>query len=117
MNSTASEPRYAIRSQPTGPASSSDSCRRGRRQRYLATAASSNPGRLALDLRPGLDPLRVVHADVPAIVAALLGRRRPVGHLVEVGLVVGVEDLAVVLVLGQRAGLRISRSLPEQLGP
>src|SRR4051812_30498844 len=112
MNRTASDPRYAISSQPTGPASSSDSCTRGRRQRNLATAASES----ALDLRPGLDPLRVVHADVPAVVAALLPRRVPVGHLVEVGLVVGVEDLAVILVGGQRAGLRVRRGLTEPLG-
>src|SRR3954471_24039349 len=125
MNRTASDPRYAIRSQPTGPASSSDSCTRGRRQRNLATADKeclaaqrAPPAACAstLDLRPGLDPLRVVHADVPAVVAALLPRRVPVGHLVEVGLVVGVEDLAVILVGGQRAGLRVRRGLTEPLG-
>src|SRR6185503_7126268 len=112
---TASDPRYAIRSQPTGPASSSDSCRRGRRQRYLATAASSTQGCSALDLRPGLHPLRVVHADVAAVVAAVLRRSRPVGHLVEVGLVVREVGLAVIRVRGQVTGLGVGRSLAVPL--
>src|SRR3954465_16008199 len=103
MNRTASEPRYAIRSQPTAPPSSRDTCTRGRRHRNLAMPAKeclaaqrARPAACAsaLDLRPGLDPLGVVLAHVSAIVAALLPRRVPVGHLVEEGLVVGVVGLA-----------------------
>src|SRR5688572_26292279 len=72
--------------------------------------------RSALDLRPGLDPLGVVLADRPAIVAALLRRRRPVGDLAEVLLIAGVEDLAVILVRGLRTGLLVGGRLAEVLG-
>src|SRR5690349_12718360 len=49
--------------------------------------------RLALDLGPGLRPGRVVLADVAARVAAVPGRRGPVGDLIRVGGVGGVVGL------------------------
>src|SRR3954447_1928918 len=61
----------------------------------------------ALDLRPGLRPLRVVDTDVAATVQAVCRRRRPVGDLVGERLVVRVEGGAVVLVGGVRARLRL----------
>src|SRR3954447_23989949 len=106
MKRTTSEPRYATASQPRGPLSSSPSWTRRRAFRVPP---------LSLDLGPGLDPGRVVLAHRPAGVAALRARRRPVGDLGEVGLVVGVEGLAEVLVRGLRARLRVGGRLAEPL--
>src|SRR3954453_3641959 len=93
-------------SQPSGPASSSDSCvflRPWRRSAVVRPADLPGAGAgtalsaSALDVRPGLDPLGVVRAGVAAAVAAILDRRRPEGHAREVRLTSLVEDLAVVL--------------------
>src|SRR5947199_9680773 len=105
-------------SQPSGAASSSATWIPGRpRSRSPATWTGDlrRDGTVAvvraspLDLGPGLDPVRVVLAGGAAAVAALLDRGRPVGDLREVGLVVGVERLAVLLVGGQGARLRSGR--------
>src|SRR5918996_2240966 len=109
-------------SQPSGPESSSDSCSRRRPCRRSAslrptdlpgTGAGTAVRASALDVRPGLDPLRVVGALVAAAVAARLDRRRPEGDPREVRLVALVEDLAVVLRRGVRARRAVGRGLPE----
>ena len=91
------------------------------RQQQTRAAAGAGPCSdelsSALDLRPRLDPFGVVLADRPAVVTALLARRRPVRDLVEVVLVVGVEDLAVVLDRGLRARLLRSTAPPRTTPP
>src|SRR6478609_9742941 len=98
-------------SQPIGPASSRPICVRRlpcRRSESLrladlpGTDAGTAVRASALDVGPGLDPLRVVGARVAAAVAAALDGRRPERDLREVGRVALVEDLAVVLRRGVR---------------
>src|SRR4051795_5579681 len=124
MNSTAREPREATSGHPSGPASSSDSCVRFLPCRRSADLRPTDlPGLgagtalsvSALDVRPGLDPLRVVHALVAAAVAARRDRRGPEGDVVEVRLGALVEDLAVVLGAGVLACQLFRGRLAEPL--
>src|SRR3954453_16906589 len=112
-------------SQPMGPASSSDSfsrrrpCRRSENLRLTdlpGTDAGTAVRASALDVGPGLDPLRVVRAGVAAAVAAALDRRRPERDLREVRRVALVEDLAVVLRRRERTCGAVGRRLAEPLG-
>src|SRR6478736_6047045 len=112
-------------SQPSGPASSSPSwvlrcpCRRSESLRLTdlpGTDAGTAVRASALDVGPGLDPLRVVRALVATAVAAAADRRRPEGHAVEVRHVGLVEDLAVVLHGCVLARLAVCRRLAEPLG-
>src|SRR5215210_4245050 len=118
-----------------GPASRVPTCRRGRpwkRSASLrptdllgadaATSAASttrqgfSAERSTLDFGPPLDPLVVVLADVTPVVAAVRQRRRPVVEVVQVLLARCVVLVAVALVLGERARLRVGRRLTEPLG-
>src|SRR3954468_11820661 len=104
MRRTTSEPRYATASHPSGPLSSSPTWPRRRAFRVPP---------LSLDLGPGLHPGRVVLAHRPTGVATLRARRRPIGDLAEVGLVVGVKGLAESLVRRRGTGLRVGRRRAE----
>src|SRR3954451_10855413 len=91
MSRTTSEPRYTTPSHPSGAASRAPT--RNHRRRH-----SRRESTLPLDLRPGLDPLAVVDADVAAVVAAVARRRGPELHLVVVARVVDVVGVAERLV-------------------
>src|ERR1700748_986732 len=105
-------------SQPIGPASSRPICvRRWPYRRSESLRLADLPGTdagtavraSALDVGPGLEPPRVVHALVATAVAAARDRRGPEGDAVEVRHVCLVEDLAAVLVGRVRARHAVRR--------